>query len=71
MSKQVSVHTQDFEHSHGRKPQGRGLWTFVLENHPGSRRDETLQINGNYDAAVGKAKKTAAANGFNQISVQP
>jgi hypothetical protein len=62
----TTVHTSEFENSHGRAPKGRGGWLFFFEG-----TEEPLNFNGTFTQARRQAVAEAKRQGVENISVAP
>jgi 1,4-alpha-glucan branching enzyme len=66
----MKVHTGRFEASHGKKPRGKGIWTFELS---GSFRGipTEFQATGTYTEARKEVAKEAKDLGYTLVTLLP
>lgn len=69
MTSKVTISTQEFVRSHGRKPKGWGGWIFAFgdPNDAGTWRN----FNGTFAKARKAAKEAASSEGIPTIHVMP
>lgn len=57
----MTISTQNYEDTHGRKPRGRGQWAFSIGRRPGE--STMVTCNGSYSECCRQAKAEAKTIG--------